>query len=721
MPLTKHITLLLFSFIWGISFSQNGNVEFDRNLFQDKKDGLRDVMRKLEQGRGHFEAGRKAVMDARKQFLIEHRHYQMSVYDYSKAGFEHFKQAIPLLMDAQRINPNNARLNYELGLSNFFTSLVTKDAMNFLEKAHLLGAVNCPTDLYYWLGWSCQLNSQWPKAMDYYSAHIKYIQNGQRPSPPLIEEVKKRMTETEAGKQLSLKPERVFVDNLGIQVNSSFPEYGASITADESTIIFTARRPNSTGGKKLESDGGYFEDVYISHKINGKWQAAKSISKSVNTDSHDAAAGLSPDGSKLFIYRHSGTDGGDLYQSVLNGNEWEVPVHLNKNINTKWHESSVSLSYDGKRLYFVSDRESGYGDRDIYYCELDARGEWGPARNLGPEINTKYAEEAVFMHPDGVTMYFSSKGHNSMGGYDVFKSTFINGKWSAPVNLGYPINGPDDDVFFVVSGSGNHAYFASAKQEGNGEKDLYKITFLGAEKEPIVNTKDHLIITNENPVSDLKVEKTLDIPLAKLTLLKGVVVEDKGGKPIKATIELIDNEKNMVIAVFESNSSTGKYLVTLPSGRNYGIAVKAEGYLFHSENFVLPESTEYQEFELNIGLKGLDVGSVVVLKNIFYDLGKSTIRPESENELNRLVALLKEHPAMKIQIASHTDNVGGTEYNIKLSESRSQAVVAFLIERGISQSRLSFKGFGESQPIAPNDSDAARQKNRRTEFSIISR
>ena len=720
MSLIRTFTLLLL--LAAITArGQNGNVEFDKNLFQDKKDGLRDVMRKLEQGRGFFEAGRKAVLEARRQYLVQHRHYPISLYDYSKAGFELFKQAIPLLMDAQRVNPNNARLNYELGLSNFFTNLVAKESMDFFEKAHLLGAMNCPTDLYYWLGWSCQLSSQWPKALDYYTVHLKGLQVGQRPQPALIEEVKKRMTETECGKQLSIKPERVFIDNLGVSVNSSFPEYGASITADESTIIFTARRPNSTGGKKLESDGGYFEDVYISYKQNGKWQPAKSISKSVNTDSHDAAAGLSPDGSKLFIYRHSGTDGGDLYQSVLNGTEWEVPVHMNKNINTRWHESSVSLSYDGKRLYFISDRESGYGDRDIYCCELDANGEWGPARNLGPEINTKYAEEAVFMHPDGVTMYFSSKGHNSMGGYDVFKSTLVNGKWTKPVNLGYPINGPDDDVFFVVSGSGNHAYFASAKQDGHGEKDLYKITFLGPEKEPMLNTQDHLIVTNNDPKTDLKVEKAPEAALSKLTLLKGIVVEDKSGKPIRATIELIDNEKNEVIAIFQSNSSTGRYLVTLPSGRNYGIAVKADGYLFHSENFVLPESADYQEFELNIGLKGLDVGSVVVLKNIFYDIGKASIRPESENELTRLIALLKEHPGMKIQIASHTDNVGGTDYNARLSESRSQAVVAYLVERGVPATRLSFKGFGESQPIAPNDSEDGRQKNRRTEFTVLSR
>jgi len=392
---------------------------------------------------------------------------------------------------------------------------------------------------------------------------------------------------------------------------------------------------------------------------------------------------------------------------------------MNRNINTKYHESSVSTTFDGKRIYFVSDKESGLGDRDIYYSDLDVKGEWGPSHNIGPVINTKYGEEAVFMHPDGVTMYFSSKGHKTMGGYDIFKSTLKNGVWSTPENLGYPINGPDDDVFFVVSGSGSRAYFAAAKTGGYGDKDIYKITFLGPEKPPLLNSSDQLIAMRANPVSNLKTESAVDVKLAKVTILKGVITDAKTNQPLEATIELIDNDKNAVLAVFKSNSASGKYLVTLPSGKNYGIAVKRDGYLFHSENFNLPEGADYQEFTKDVALKKIEVGSVIVLKNIFFDFDKATIRPESANELERLIKLLNDNPSIKIELGSHTDSKGSDEYNMKLSDNRSKSVVEYLIAKGISATRLVAKGYGETKPIDTNDTDAGRQNNRRTEFKIL--
>jgi outer membrane protein OmpA-like peptidoglycan-associated protein len=370
-------------------------------------------------------------------------------------------------------------------------------------------------------------------------------------------------------------------------------------------------------------------------------------------------------------------------------------------------------------MYFVSNKESGLGDRDIYYSDMDVKGEWGASKNIGPVINTKYAEEAVFMHPDGVTLYFSSKGHNSMGGYDIFKSTLLNGVWSAPENLGYPINGPDDDVFFVVSGSGSRAYFASSKTGGFGEKDLYKITFLGPEKAPLLNTQDQLIAMAANPVSNLKVENAVEVASAKLTILKGVVSDAKTHQPLESSIDLIDNDKNVVLATFKSNSSTGKYLVNLPSGKNYGIAVKRDGYLFHSENFNLPNNAAFQEFTKDVALKKIEIGSTIVLRNIFFDFDKATIRPESANELERLIKLLNDNPTLKIELGSHTDSKGSDDYNWKLSESRSKSVVDYLIGKGISTARLVAKGYGETKPIDTNDTDDGRQNNRRTEFKVL--
>ena len=696
------------------------NVEFEKGNFPGRKDEFKEAVKKLDIGTDFYIQGRKEFDDKRRSFLSENRYLPISHHDHRKAGYELFRNALSPLNDAYRFNPNNFEVNYMLGFIWFNTDPSSKETLKYFESANTFKTEK-ETDLAFWLAWTYQLNSQWDNALKNYNYFLSTLLQKAKANAGNIEDIKRKIAECEIGKKLSANPERVFVDNLGPNINTPYPEYGPSISTDETTIFFTGRRSNSIGGKRDLSDNGFYEDVYTSEKKDGKWQIAKQLSKNVNTEDHDATAGLSPDGSKLYVYRNIGYDGGDLYETVLFGLDWEEPVRMNKNINSKYHESTVSLSFDGKRLFFVSNKDGGLGAEDIYYSDMDVNGEWGPSKNLGPEINTKYREEGVFMHPDGVTLYFSSQGHGSMGGFDIFKSTLENGKWTIPVNLGYPINGPDDDVFFVVSGSGNRAYFASSKQGGYGEQDIYKITFLGPEKQPLLNSQDQLLAAVGSAISNLKTESAVEVKSAKLTILKGVVIDEKNQKPIESTIELTDNEKNIVLATFKSNSSTGKYLVTLPSGKNYGLAVKSFGYLFHSENFNLPESADFQEFDLNISLKKMEVGNSIVLKNIFFDFDKSTIRPESQSELNRLIKLLKDNPGVKIELSSHTDDVGSDDYNTRLSFSRSNSVVDYLIAKGISPSRLIPKGYGESVPIDKNDSEEGRQNNRRTEFKILSK
>jgi len=715
MALKKYFVFILSIFT---IFFYCQNVEFEKKNFPDKKEELREIKKKLDQGIELFMEGRKELDAIKEAFIKENKYMPVSVYDYQKAGYQYFKQALPLFLDAQKFNPNNSRLNYMIGVIKIFDNLSPEEHLPYLKKAFELDP-GVEYDLNYWLGWSYHLNSKWDDAIRHYQYHTQKIsEKSGRQAQIEVEDMNKKIQECRNGKKYAAAPLRVFVDNLGPNINTRFPEYGAQITSDESTIIFTARRDNSTGGQK-DNDNEYMEDIYISFKENGKWTPSKHLSKNINTDKHDAIAGLSPDGGKIYVYRHSGNDGGDLYESVQFGTDWEVPVHMNKNINTKYHESSVSLSFDGRKLFFVSDKPSGLGNRDIYVSEMDTKGEWGPAKNLGPEINTKYAEEGVMMHPDGLTMYFSSKGHDNMGGFDIYKTEFKNGKWTKPENLGYPINGPDDDVFYVVAGSGTRAYFASAKAGGYGDKDIYRITFLGPEKPPITSNEDQLLAAIANPVSNLKPEEEVEVKLAKLTILKGVVYDFKTNEKLEASIDLIDNDKNQVIATFKSNAVTGKYLVNLPSGKNYGIAVRKDGYLFHSENFIIPEGAEYQEFEKNIPLKKVEVGNVIVLKNIFFDFDKATLRPESMNELDRLVKLLNDNPTLKIELGSHTDSKGSDEYNMRLSENRSKSVVDYLISKGISSSRLVAKGYGETKPIDTNDTEEGRQNNRRTEFKIL--
>jgi outer membrane protein OmpA-like peptidoglycan-associated protein len=273
----------------------------------------------------------------------------------------------------------------------------------------------------------------------------------------------------------------------------------------------------------------------------------------------------------------------------------------------------------------------------------------------------------------------------------------------------------------VVSASGKHGYYASVKNEGFGEKDIYMITFLGPEKPVQLSNEDNLLASVEAPISEIYIAPAVEINANAVTLLKGIITDAITQKPVEAEIVLIDNTLNVELATFKSNSKTGKYLVTLPSGKNYGIAVKAEGFLFHSENFDIPKSATYQEVLKDVQLKNVQVGQKIVLRNIFFDFDKATLRPESTNELERLTQLLKDVSTMRIEISGHTDNKGSAQYNQTLSESRSKSVVDYLISKGIAKERLEYKGYGLTQPMASNDNEEGRQLNRRTEFKILSK
>jgi outer membrane protein OmpA-like peptidoglycan-associated protein len=295
-----------------------------------------------------------------------------------------------------------------------------------------------------------------------------------------------------------------------------------------------------------------------------------------------------------------------------------------------------------------------------------------------------------------------------------------DGKWSEPKNLGYPINSTEDDVFLTISASGRTAYYSSSNENGMGGQDIYKLTLLGPEKQIIFNTEDNLIASKTESVQENIVDEIINIKTSQITLVKGIVVDAVTGLPVKSTIELIDNQKNEVIATFESNKTSGKYLITLPSGKNYGINVNAEGYLFHSENFLIEASAEYRIVEKRIELLKPITGSEIKLNNIFFDLGKYELKNESIFELGKVLKLLQDYPNMIIEIAGHTDNIGDEPYNLELSTNRAKAVVEYLVQKGISSERMKFIGFGFSKPLASNDTEEGRRQNRRSEIKILS-
>jgi flagellar motor protein MotB len=601
-----------------------------------------------------------------------------------------YQVALPFYEKAYAFNPDNADLNNKLGVC-YLNSNNKFKAYDFFAKAYKLNP-NVDPMIHFYLGSGLHLNSEWDKAIAEYNLYMPTTVNDEK-----VKTTQKRILECNNGKALAAKPVNVKIENLGLALNTKFPEYTPLISADESLIIFTSRRDDTFGGDVDQRDQLFFEDIYLSNKVDGKWIPAKNLGQIVNTWSHDAAAGLSPDGHTLLVFKGD-KNAGDILISKLVKGYFTKPEDAGRNINTKYHESSACLSPDGNTLYFVSDKPGGFGKRDIYKSRWnDVRKEWMPAENLGDTVNTPYDEEGVFMHPDGRTLYFASQGHTSMGGYDIFYSTYDeNGKWNTPINIGYPINTPDDDVFFVVSASGKHGYYASIRKEGFGEKDLYMVTFLEEEKPAAITA----------------------IPVSKMAILKGVIRNAITREPLAANIELIDLEKGEHIGNFNTDSKTGQYLVSLPGGKNYGAIAYSEGYLFESDHFNVPDTALYSEIIMDIDMKPMEEGNNIILTNIFFDTDKYDLKDQSKDILNRVVKLMKDFRTLKVEISGHTDNVGKDEYNQVLSENRAKSVVDYLIQKGVSQDRLTFVGYGETHPFASNDTPEGKQKNRRIEFKI---
>ncbi|HEY8402900.1 MAG TPA: OmpA family protein [Cytophagaceae bacterium] len=596
---------------------------------------------------------------------------------------EEYQQALEVLLKAEQAKPKDPKASALIS-ECYFKLYQEVKALPYLINAKEGGYSSKTLD--YQLGVAYHLSHDFDNAIKHFEKYRSTLKSNDVAG---ISEINRKIEYCKNGKELIQKPINVKIKNLGPGVNSPYPDYVPAISADESTLIFTSRRPNSTGGK-LADDNHYYEDIYISVKSDTVWTTALQLSGEINTESHDACVAISPDGQKMFMYRNSGKDGGDLYVSKLIGSIWSSPENLGPNINSNYWEPSASINAEENVLFFTSDRKGGYGGRDIYMSKKLPSGEFGKPILLGPRINTPYDEDSPFIHADGKTLYFSSKGHKSMGGFDIFSCTIdleTGEVLTEPVNIGYPINTADDDVFFVWSADNKRAYFASVREGGYGEKDIYML---------------------EREEAD-----------ASLAVFKGTIQSCEGQTPVAATIIVTDNTTQEVVGVYNSNSSTGKYTVILPSGKNYGITVETPGYLFYSKNIDIPSLNKYQEILDIICLEKLKVGKKIVLRNVFFDVNKATLRKESQAELNRLVEILNTNPTMNIQISGHTDSDGNDDHNLKLSDARAKSVVEYLVSKGIDKKRLTYKGYGETMPVAPNDTPENKQLNRRTEIEII--
>jgi outer membrane protein OmpA-like peptidoglycan-associated protein/tetratricopeptide (TPR) repeat protein len=505
----------------------------------------------------------------------------------------------------------------------------------------------------------------------------------------IMTEAEAQMKNTEFAISLKNNPVPFIPVNLGPAINTPDDEFFPTLTADEEILYFTKVRPRDQF--TICAHCKFEEDFYVSRKIDGKWETARPLGYPINTHGNEGAGTISPDG-MIFIFtaceRSDGLGSCDLYISRKEGRTWSFPENMGAVVNSSKWDTQPSIAPDGKTLYFVSSRD---GNVDIFVTIADENGVWQTPVNLGKPVNTDKVENTPFIHPDGKTLYFMSNGHPGMGGMDIYMTRKQNdGTWQNPVNIGYPINTHRDEGFFIVSASGTTAYYASDQLDGYGKFDIYCFDLPEqARPEPVY-------------------------------YLKGIITDANSHKPIRADFELYDLSTGQLVVKSESDQSDGSFLLCLPTHASYGLNVNKSGYLFYSENFsIIEEGTESGPVIKNIELLPIQEGNIVILRNVFFDFDSDQLKPESISELQKLMKLLMDNPLMNIEIGGHTDNVGSSSYNKILSEKRAVSVYNYLVLNGIRKERLTYKGYGDTQPIVTNETEEGRASNRRTEFKVM--
>jgi outer membrane protein OmpA-like peptidoglycan-associated protein len=478
-------------------------------------------------------------------------------------------------------------------------------------------------------------------------------------------------------------------ENLGDSVNSTFNEYWPSLSVDEEMLMFTVMEPvrsMATETPRVQ------EDLYYSYRTEAGWEHRINAGPPLNSRDNEGAQTMTADGKILYFTACNRRDGKgkcDIYRTERRGERWSEPVNIGSPVNSRYSEKHPAISADGRKLYFASDRPGGYGSFDIWVSTWTGD-RWGQPVNLGDSINTAWMEQSPFIHPDQLTLYFSSNGWPGMGQGDLFMSRINpSGEWSSPRNLGYPVNTYSDDIGLSVSAGGNRAFFASDRDSARGT-DLF---------------------TFELP------EAVRPVPVS---YMKGRVYDSGSRQGVPARLQLIDIETEEVVMELGSEKGSGGFLLSLPTNREYVLNVTAEGYLFYSEHFTFPGNfSELDPYRRDIPLERIDEGSRVVLRNIFFDIDSHTLKPTSRTELNKVADYLLAHPSLEVEIGGHTDSTGSSAYNQDLSERRASAVVEYLAGRGVIPGKLKAKGYGDTKPVGDNTTEAGRAKNRRTELKIL--
>ena len=631
-----------------------------------------------------------------------------------------YDDARDIYINASIMDPTNARANFMSGIT-LLQSVTKGQATDYFLKVYEKDP-NYSFDLLYKIGQSLHYGYKFDEATKYYEQYLdKLAANPDYLGNDIIEEsvVKRKIFECEQGKILMEFPEEVEIVNLGPDINSKYYDYAPVVDADENVMIFTSRRKEGNLNEDVSDDNIPFEDIFISKKVNGNWDYPDNIGNVVNTMYHDSNVGLSKDGKELFIYKDENE--GDIYVSTQDeSGNWTYPEPLDRHINTDFSETSVSLSPDGSTMFFASNKPGGEGGFDIWVSHRNAKGNWEKAENLGPQINTPFDEDGPFIGFDGKTLYFSSRGGNGMGGFDVYRVEYDSAgqTWSAPTNMGYPINTPDDDIYFTPSKDGKHAYYATVKEDGIGYTDLYMLKVPDEMKHEDPNATP---VAVEAPKELAPVTLTVTVngpggPTDVLISLRGVT--GTGGVP----------SNKVSTGVYSFSSKEGK-------GHEYVLSITKDGFEPQLITINYPaagdEPIEFSQTVTLVKAKVVPPKEVrptppprVVsgnrVRNVYFDFGSSYYHKEDVVFIEQAIQKMKQDASLKLELDGHSDVVGMERYNKSLSIKRAERVKSAMVKGGIAANRIMVKGFGSDKPLATNDQEKeGRELNRRVEFKLI--
>jgi outer membrane protein OmpA-like peptidoglycan-associated protein len=741
----------------GFLFSQK-NVEWKKENFPGKET--------------EFNAAYKTYIAGEKMF-----------YD----GPPSYEGALAKYLEAYQFNPENDYLNFHIG-HIYFAIHHPKDAEKYYEKAISLNPKLRELVLFE-LADAYHQDGEWDNAISHYKEYKTFLSEGGHKHINMHQKDVKHelkyadlcIRQCETGKILSHDTVAIIFENISPAINTKYPEYSAVVDHEEDLLVFVSRRPSNTGDKQSHGEPFEYDDIYFSRRTENGWSKAEPLLGEVNTHAHEAPVWINGKGTRLLLYYNKSKKPnlhkqGDVYESDFVDGKWTAPKSM-KMINSSFRETHASISDDGKTIYFTTNnpKYAKHGGMDIVKTIYnDATGKWSEPVDIGGTINTEWDEESPFIKPDGKHFYFSSQGHTSIGGFDFFKCELLDsGKFSEPINLGFPLNTPYDDAFIYVSDDGQRVFFNSNRIGGFGANDIYEGFILSAVNIPVEiivrDARTHAIIEDatvtveeerEDPLFKeivaansgkysvyVGVEKTfkilVDAPsyishqttfntrfdkildFDTVTIRQTVYIH-RDDEPIAFSGQLFDkvtgNPVDGIVEITINNEKIG-HLTTVNSkfstelGKNvtYTVTSLAKGHMPYRETFKLtPEDNKRTVY-----LDRIKVGDRFTMRNVLYESGKATIKEESITELEILKEFMTENPYVRLEVSAHTDSIGTRATNMKLSDSRAKSIYTWLTTNGIAKERITFKGYGPDVPIAPNATPEGRTLNRRSEIKIL--